>query len=335
MVQEEILLKLSSGHGNMIVAGDDAQSIYGFRGARARNIIEFAQRVPNCSVVNLFNNYRSHEKIVSAYNRLLAPTGRGDPAERSITNCKTISARAWEARADYPAVISVRGKDPQDEGRQLADLIHFLKKSRFIADFSQVALLLHSVQSRHSDPYLAALRSAGISVQCVPSRRRLNTVGSHAVAETMAMPAGISRPGQVLVTTIHQAKGLEWPVVIVGSLHFGGYPTTPMEKMLRRYRRRPESDSPWRVSQMELLRQFYVAFSRPQRLLVLTGSREPRPHFTPVLADAPQWPEVDLDSLRRHPYPVQNPSLFMYRDELTQEISRLGLLTIRIRTSGN
>ena len=66
-IQEQLLLKLSAATGNLCVVGDEDQSLYRFRGATVRNILEFTARVPDCTVVKLTPNYRSHTRIVQAY----------------------------------------------------------------------------------------------------------------------------------------------------------------------------------------------------------------------------------------------------------------------------
>ena len=63
-VQERILRRLSAAHGNLCVVGDVDQSLYRFRGATVGNILGFAKRFPDCRVVELTVNYRSHPAIV-------------------------------------------------------------------------------------------------------------------------------------------------------------------------------------------------------------------------------------------------------------------------------
>ena len=71
---------------------------------------------------------------------------------------------------EYPSVFSIWGQNAADEGRRFADLVVFLKENEVISDYSQVALLLHSVRSDHSDPYLTALQERGVPAFCPRAR---------------------------------------------------------------------------------------------------------------------------------------------------------------------
>ena len=84
----------------------------------------------------------------------------------------------------------------------MGELLRFMRCSGVIASYGQVVLLLNSVRDENSGPYLDSLDGAGIPARCEPAGHR-------------PAPAG----DEVLVTTIHQAKGREWDVVIVGSLN--------------------------------------------------------------------------------------------------------------------
>jgi DNA helicase II / ATP-dependent DNA helicase PcrA len=70
--QAAITYLLGKDHGNVMVVGDDAQSIYGFRGATHENIMEFPKLFPNCRMIKLEANYRSHQKILDVANAVLA-----------------------------------------------------------------------------------------------------------------------------------------------------------------------------------------------------------------------------------------------------------------------
>jgi DNA helicase-2/ATP-dependent DNA helicase PcrA len=66
-----IVKKLASGHHNLCVVGDDAQSIYAFRGANIQNILNFKKDFPTAHVVKLEQNYRSTQTIVQAANAVI------------------------------------------------------------------------------------------------------------------------------------------------------------------------------------------------------------------------------------------------------------------------
>ena len=98
--------------------------------------------------------------------------------------------------------------------------------------------------------------------------------------------------GRLCVTTIHQAKGLEWPVVVVGSLDdaAGG---DDVGRELDAYSPHPPFEPPWRIPEFDAMRQHYVAFSRARSLLVLTASGPPAPHFSDIWDSLPRWPHLD------------------------------------------
>jgi len=70
--QYRLLQLLVSEHQNIAVVGDDAQSVYGFRGADIRNILDFKDDFPDATVIKLEQNYRSTQTVLDAANAVIA-----------------------------------------------------------------------------------------------------------------------------------------------------------------------------------------------------------------------------------------------------------------------
>ena len=109
--------------------------------------------------------------------------------------------------------------------------------------------------------------------------------------------------GCVSFLTIHQAKGLEFPVVVVGGLHSRPYKSfTELDTLLAPYLERPAFEPMEQIKFYDFRRLFYTAFSRPQNLLILAcqetkGSwMTPSALIAPFFQNLPNWcdPQVDL-----------------------------------------
>lgn len=435
-VQEQLVLRLSRGGDNLCVVGDEDQSLYRFRGATVRNILEFEDRVSNCHVEKLTTNYRSHREIVRRYDKWMDSIDWSNPSGRPFRSGKTIVPYKEEEHPDYPSVIAIWGSTAADEASRLADLVAFLKGKGVVEDYSQVGLLLHSVRQEHSGRYLAALEAKGIPAFCPRARGyfesdevrylvasfalifgwhttgRGSTTGSlkelgdyvdraimelatkhgppHALALKLkewaaevdrlgprqsldVRPAdyfyrlialepfrsaianenkarnlavfsqllnafqtyyhytvvtgknrvalrmhlfssfmrllydgGINEyedpdnpfpKGYVQVMTIHQAKGLEFPVIAVDSLATQLSTAKQVDRDLRSYFARPPFEPEGRITLFDRMRLHYVAFSRAEKLLVLTASDMPKEHFASIWDGLPQWPYVQTEVL--------------------------------------
>ena len=108
---------LAAGHKNIMVVGDDDQSIYSWRGADLRNILEFEKDYPHASVVKLEQNYRSVANILDAANAVIA-NNRNRKAKKLYTD-----SGAGDKIGVYTAT------DERDEGRWIAGEIEKLKSA--------------------------------------------------------------------------------------------------------------------------------------------------------------------------------------------------------------
>lgn len=113
-----ILKKLSAEHRNICVVGDDSQSIYGFRGARIENILNFSRDYPEYKLFKLERNYRSTQVIVNAANSVISNNSNRIPKEcySSVTEGDKIKlVKAYtdkeEALLVVSSIINKMGRD--------------------------------------------------------------------------------------------------------------------------------------------------------------------------------------------------------------------------------
>lgn len=386
--------------------------------------------------MKLTTNYRSHRRSIERYDRWMASIDWSNPAGASFRYDKTIQADPDAEHAEYPAVFSIWGQNQRDEAQRFADMVAYLKANAVIEDYSQVALLLHSVRKDHSGPFLEALQSRGIPGFCPRARayfeneeirdmvacvavvfgwhgngrgqvagaiaelaayvdqaivelaRRFSaphpltdalrgwteeiaalkqgealdlrpadyfyrllaiepfrsavknenaarnlaifsqlinvfqayyhyTVVTHKNREILRLhlfnsflrllfEGGINEyedpdqpfpKGYVQIMTIHQAKGLEFPVVAVGSLSQQLSSPKQIDREPAPFYHRPLFEPATRITLFDRMRLHYVAFSRARKVLVLTAHEAPKNHFTSIWQGLPQWPYVQKELL--------------------------------------
>lgn len=363
----------------------------------------------------------------------------------SFRHEKNIEPNLEIEHLSYPSVFRIWGRDEHDEADRFADLVQFLKSSEVIEDYSQVALLLHSVRKEHSSRYIDALQARGIPAFCPRARGYFESeevqlmvgcfaaiLGWHGdgrgtvtgtvaglcryvdaclirlasrfghphklalqlqayVAEIDALKPGKSldmRPadyfyrllavepfvtalknenaarnlavfsqllnvfqtyyhytiithrnrnlirlhffnsflrllyeggineyedpdqpfphGHVQIMTIHQAKGLEFPVVVVGSLDIQIRTSKQVDRDLGPFYHRRPFEPEDRITLFDRMRLHYVAFSRAQKVLVLSTGKQPKSHFAAIWEDLPQWPYVRKDLLSAQQFELKD-----------------------------
>ncbi len=106
--QFELALLLSGGYRNLMVVGDDDQSIYKFRGATIENILHFDERVPGARVIKLEENYRSTSNILNAANDVIRNNfgRRGKELWTSHEEGKKILVKQFETQNDEARFIA-------------------------------------------------------------------------------------------------------------------------------------------------------------------------------------------------------------------------------------
>lgn len=104
-----IIKKLAEDHKNICVVGDDAQSIYSFRGARIENILRFQTDYPEARLFKLERNYRSTQNIVDAANSVIKKNKEQIPKKVYSKNQEGDKIRVLEARTDNDEGFIVAG----------------------------------------------------------------------------------------------------------------------------------------------------------------------------------------------------------------------------------
>ena len=131
-IQARIVDLLGGGHRNIMVVGDDSQSIYSFRGALFRNIRDFPKLYQGCRVYTVETNYRSTPEILHLSNRILA--GREDGFQKTLRPVKKSGSRPALIRTEnvyeQAEFIAQRILELADEGVNLGE-IAVLYRSHF------------------------------------------------------------------------------------------------------------------------------------------------------------------------------------------------------------
>ena len=145
--QYELIKLLAKQHQNICVVGDDDQSIYGWRGADIRNILEFERDYDNVKIVKLEQNYRSTQVILDAANHVIA------------NNTERKRKRLWSDKKDGQLIKIQLAENEIEEGDFIINTISYMKRyeDRQYRDFA--VLYRANAQARSIED---ALNRAGI-----------------------------------------------------------------------------------------------------------------------------------------------------------------------------
>ena len=127
---------------NVCIVGDDAQSIYSFRGATIENILQFEQDFPDVQTFKLEQNYRSTHYIVNAANEVIT------------YNKRQIKKEIWTERIEGNKIKLIKAMADNEEGRMIADAI-IEQKNRYSLANQDIAILYRTnAQSRVFEEHL-------------------------------------------------------------------------------------------------------------------------------------------------------------------------------------
>jgi len=164
-IQEKILFLLTGANHNICVVGDDDQSLYRFRGATVRNILEFPSYFPKgkCSVIKLEVNYRSHPDIINFYNKWIDELDWTE-GKRQFRYSKTIKPQDKKF-VKNPSVIKVsHDGDIEQYFKEVLRFIKTCKNEKVLTDYNQIAFLFRSVKNDKVLALANYLEENGINV---------------------------------------------------------------------------------------------------------------------------------------------------------------------------
>lgn len=135
-VQYAIIKQLSALYQNICVVGDDAQSIYAFRGADIGNILNFKKDYPELKTYKLEQNYRSTKNIVAAANSVIEK------------NQNQLEKHVWTSNAEGNKIQVIKAITDGEEGNFVANAIFGFKMNKQLANRDFAILYRTNVQSR-------------------------------------------------------------------------------------------------------------------------------------------------------------------------------------------
>jgi DNA helicase-2/ATP-dependent DNA helicase PcrA len=146
--QYQIIKLLGAMHENVAVVGDDAQSIYSFRGATIENILQFQKDYDEVKVVMLEQNYRSSQNILHVANHIIA------------NNKGQIPKKLWTSNIEGEKIKLVRTATDNDEGKYVADAIQEQKLRNHYRNNDFAILYRTNAQSRGFEESLRRMNIA-------------------------------------------------------------------------------------------------------------------------------------------------------------------------------
>ena len=164
-IQEQLAFLLAGESKNICVVGDDDQSLYRFRGAEVRNILEFPDKFGKneCKIVKLMLNYRSEHGIINFFSEWMNNTKFFTWGK--FRHDKKLEAYRTNENQPYPSVMRLAGiNDKAEWHEKILHFINSLKNSGKITDYSQIAFLFRSVKAADAQELAKFLEDNNINI---------------------------------------------------------------------------------------------------------------------------------------------------------------------------
>ena len=148
LIQNELVSLLAADHRNICVVGDSDQSIYQFRGADVRNILNFEKVFSDATVIVLDQNYRSTQTILDAANEVISRNSGRQPKD------------LWTEEGNGESIVMYQASNEDDEAKWVAEKIISYKRAGY-SELSDVAIFYRTnAQSRAIEEQLNRLGMA-------------------------------------------------------------------------------------------------------------------------------------------------------------------------------
>ncbi|MGL4910712.1 MAG: ATP-dependent DNA helicase [Cetobacterium sp.] len=203
-IQEKLIFLIGGENKNICVVGDDDQGIYRFRGASIRNILQFQSRIgEKCKIIKLEINYRSEKDIVKFCKEWIDSLYWGE-----YRHSKELIVPK-EKDNDLINVVKLSVEDSETKWQErIANFLIFMKNSKKIDDYNQVAFLFRSVKNKRIVSLAHYLEYRGIGVYSPRSNLFFNR---DEIIDLIGIYVYIiGRPESKMYTTEHKLEILDY-----------------------------------------------------------------------------------------------------------------------------
>lgn len=315
LVQKQFADQLCERHSNLMVVGDDAQSIYGFRGAEVENILLFPESWPQSKIVRIEQNYRSTQPLLDFSNDLLKQARLGYPKKLFSLRaagvppviCKHFSAE------DEAIWIVDRVLELREQGLELKDMA-VLYRSAFHSGYIQTELLRRSIpyvvyggirfiERRHVKDLVALARLLLNPYDAIAWHRILKLIPGVGQVTARKIIEGIrSHGGQFVLNGLSQKKFAPALLELQNTLEQGRQAPTVVEQLhcLQTYYtpllKQVESDWKTRTPDLDILQQLGQKYKKLETFLSDFALDPPSQKFqdgtTPLIDEREERPLV-------------------------------------------